>query len=440
MQEKFTVNDSDNGEALASALGFIREQLGAMNLKPKESSHAELMCEEALTLLMSHADFSGRPYFRVSVRKIFGDVIIDLRVPGHEFELFGAVQNINGVITRCSVGTPMKSFAPESVCMSVNDNILVPVRTMFLNGLKMCAVPVVFFSIVSCIADMGGIAGIKRTGGKLFKYFVMCQVLALLAAFGFMYMFTPGGSVNAEAVTNTLQASSSLNLIFTKITEFFMKIVTLVIFCSAASMIITTGTSTILSVIGIVWKLLAVHAIVFAALCLAVKFSAGLSPLTLLRKSLPMFTTAFSTCSNIAAIPDTMKCADSVGIPSSLYSFSIPVGTSLNKSVTSLYYSVMVLSAAHIYGINITPSAMLQLMASIVLLSLTTPALPGSGVISLSVLLVQAGCPVEFVGIGVSIEMMTDFAETMNGCFANMVCTLFAAERENLLDREKFNA
>ena len=337
-------------------------------------------------------------------------------------------------------GLAMKSFAPESVYMSVNDNILVPVRTMFLNGLKMCAVPVVFFSIVSCIADMGGIAGIKRTGGKLFKYFVMCQVLALLAAFGFMYMFTPSEGVNAEAVTNTLQASSSLNLIFTKITEFFMKIVTLVIFCSAASMIITTGTSTILSVIGIVWKLLAVHMIVFAALCMAVKFSAGLSPLTLLRKSLPMFTTAFSTCSNIAAIPDTMKCAEAVGIPSSLYSFSIPAGTSLNKSVTSLYYSVMVLSAAHIYGINITPSAMVQLMLSIVLLSLTTPALPGSGVISLSVLLVQTGCPVEFVGVGVSIEMMTDFAETMNGCFANLVCTLFAAERENLLDREKFNA
>ncbi len=110
MQEKFTVNDSDNGEALASALGFIREQLGAMKLKPKESSHAELMCEETLTLLMSHADFSGLSYFRVSVRKIFGDVIIDLRVPGHEFEFSGAVQNIECVVPRCSVRTCNEVF------------------------------------------------------------------------------------------------------------------------------------------------------------------------------------------------------------------------------------------------------------------------------------------------------------------------------------------
>ncbi len=44
MQEKFTVNDSDSKQALASALGFIREQLGAMNLKPKECHHTPNLC------------------------------------------------------------------------------------------------------------------------------------------------------------------------------------------------------------------------------------------------------------------------------------------------------------------------------------------------------------------------------------------------------------
>ena len=546
MQKKFAVEESDSSAVLGQALDFIHTELAGLKLPSRERVRAELMSEETLASLFEHGRFSGKDSVRVNVSRFFGNVSITLTVPGEEFSFSGgigeslplddddvppeAVEAIRNLLLRSfrdsikyrhsgrfNVVTihalrssyaglyktlaalflafvsafALKAFAPESAYMSVNDNILVPIRTVFLNGLKMCAIPIVFFSVVSCIADIGGLSGLRRTGGKLIKYFVASNVLGGVVGLCMMYIFRPGTGANLQAASggaaqtqslsligtlvnivagnlvrpflegNMLQimmiaflvglaismtdakimrkVSSELNGIFMKITEFFMYIIPLVMFCSMASMILTTGADSVISVSGVVFTLSGGYAVVFVVLCLAVKLLARLSPLTMLRKSLPMLATAFSTCSSIAAIPDSMKCSDEMGVPSSLYSLSVPLGLSLGKASTPVYYLVMVLSAANLYDVEVAPSVMAGLVITILLLSITTPAMPGSGLISLSVILTQAGCPVEFLGLAVSIEMLTDFTATITISLGNVVCTLLAAADDNLLDREKFN-
>ena len=506
-----------------------------MKLSAKDRVRSELMCEEALVNLMNHSDFTKRSTFSVNVRKFFGDVVIDFAVPGEDFEFSGgtgiqslkddddlqesyeAIRNIvlrsfsgnirykhSGNLNTVRIkavrsnysglyktlaalflavvsGVALRNFAAESLCVSVNNNILDPIRTVFLNGLKMCAVPIVFFSVVSCIADMGGLSGMKKTGGRLFRYFAASQILGLTVGLCLMYIFRPGEGVNIPVTSvETVQTqslsfigmltnlegdmlqimvlaffvglaisltdakilrkvSSELNVVFMKITEIFLYLTPLVMFCSAASMIITAGAGTLVSAAGITLTLIFGHVVILVLLCIAVKFRANLNPFMMLRKSAPMLATAFSTCSSIAAIPDSMKCSDAMGISPSLYSFSVPVGVSVSKITTPLFYAVTVLSAANLYGVNITPSAIIQLSVTILLLAVTTPSMPGGGVISLSVLLSQAGCPLEFVGIALSLEMIIDFTATMTICQGNLVCTLLAAADDNLLDREKYN-
>ena len=545
MQKKFDTASQGKDFALLQALEYIHEQLQILKLKTKEAARAELMCEESLVSMMNHSDFSGPSYFSVNVRKIFGDVIIDLKVPGQEFEFSGAAEisqlkdndalqesyetiqrivlhsfmqyiryrhsgkintvrikavlsNYSGIFKTLAAlflavvsGLLLRNFAPESVSLFLNDNILVPIRSVFLNGLKMCAVPIVFFSVVSCIADIGGLSGIKQAGGKLIKYFIIANILGLAVGLCIMYIFRPGEGVNMSVTSyETVQTqplslagnlvhivagnivrpflegdmlqimaiaffvglaisltgakmarkfSGELNMIFMKITEIFLYMVYLVVFCSVASMIITTGAGTLFSAAGVIFTLIVGHVIIFVLHCLAVKFYAKLNLFTMIRKSVPLLATSFSTCSSIAAIPDALKCSADMGIPSSLYSFSVPLGLSLGKAATPVYYCVMVLSAANLYGVNISPSLIVSLSVTILLLSITTPAMPGSGVISLSVLLTQAGCPLEFIGLAVSIEMITDFTATMTISFGNLACTLLAAADDNILDREKFN-
>ncbi|MBQ3398710.1 MAG: dicarboxylate/amino acid:cation symporter [Synergistaceae bacterium] len=539
MTQKFQADE------LSKALEYTSSCLEEMKLSAKDRVRSELMCEEALVSLMNHADFTKRSTFSVNVRKFFGDVVIDFAVPGEEFEFSGgtgiqslkddddlqesyeAIRNIvlrsfsgnirykhSGNLNTVRIkavrsnysglyktlaalflavvaGVILRNFAPTNVSIFVNNNILDPIRTVFLNGLKMCAVPIVFFSVVSCIADMGGLSGMKKTGGRLFRYFAASQILGLTVGLCLMYIFRPGEGVNIPVtsgetvqtqslsfigmLTNLVagnvirpfldgdmlqimvlaffvglaisltdakilrKVSSELNVVFMKITEIFLYLTPLVMFCSAASMIITAGAGTLVSAAGITLTLIFGHVVILVLLCMAVKFRANLNPFMMLRKSAPMLATAFSTCSSIAAIPDSMKCSDAMGISPSLYSFSVPVGVSVSKITTPLFYAVTVLSAANLYGVNITPSAIIQLSVTILLLAVTTPSMPGGGVISLSVLLSQAGCPLEFVGIALSLEMIIDFTATMTICQGNLVCTLLAAADDNLLDREKYN-
>ena len=546
MQQKFTVNDSGSREALTGALGFIREQLGEMKLKEKDINRAELMCEESLSSLLKRADFSRLKHFAVDVRKSFGDVIIDLRVPGDEFDFYGnaevpyrsdddelqetqeAVQSLilhsfsrfirykhyrrfNSVRIKallsnysglCKIltilflaiisGFALRNFFPESVYMAVNDNIFVPIRTVFMNGLKMCAVPVVLFSIITCLSGMGNESGIQKSGGRLLKYILVFQLASTAIAFGLMHVFRPGAGVKMIAPSvETVQGSTmsltgmlmnlvpanlirpllegdmlqiiviavilgvsvgmagakilrdvfrELTAVFMRATRIFMFIVPLAIFCSVASMIIKTGVDTLLSVLGILLTLIAGYILLNIFFCIAVKVRTGLSPLVMLRKSLPMITTAFSTCSSIAAIPDGMKCCDEMGISPKIYSLSIPLCTSICKAAFPITFSVFTLSAANMYGVDLSASSMISLAFSIIVLTISTPGLPGACVIAMSALLTQAGCPLDFLGIALSLGAMEDLFNTPTTCMGNVACTVIAADGGNLIDKEKYSS
>ncbi len=546
MQQKFTVNDSDSREALTGALGFIREKLGEMKLNEKDINRAELMCEESLLTLLKRADFSRLKHFAVDVRKSFGDVIIDLRVPGDDFDFYGnaevpyrsdddelqetqeAVQslllrsfsrflrykhyrrfnsvrikallsNYSGLYKILTIsflavvtGFALRNFFQESVYMAVNDNIFAPIRTVFMNGLKMCAVPVVLFSIITCLSGMGNASGIRKSGGRLLKYILLFQVVSTVIAFGLMYVFRPGAGVEMIASkVETVQGESvslmgmlmnlvpanlirpllegdmlqimviavilgisvgmagakilrdvfgELTAVFMRATRIFMIIVPLAIFCSVASMTITTGVDTLLSVLGIILTLIAGYILLNIFFCIAVKLRTGLSPFVMLRKSMPMIITAFSTCSSIATIPDGMKCCDDMGISQKIYALSIPLCTSICKAAFPITFTVFTLSAANMYGVNLSASTMISLAFSIIVLTISTPGLPGACVIAMSALLTQAGCPLDFIGIVLSLQAIEDLFNTPTTCMGNIACTIIAADGGNLINKGKYNS
>ncbi len=542
MQKKFYDKDS----ALPQALEFIRESLASMKLNGKDINRAALMCEETLLTLLKRADFSHVPYFSAEVYKLFGDVIIDLRVPGEEFDFYGnaevpyrsddeelqemqaAVQgmilrsfsrylrfkhhrrfnavrvkavlsNYSGLYKILAVlsfavlsGVVLRGFFPESVYMAVNDNIFAPIRTVFINGLKMCAVPVVMFSIITCLSRIGSASGLRESGGRLMRYMLLFQIASTAIGFGLVYLLGTGSGVRlTSSAVETIQGETmsltemlinlvpanmvrpmleddmlqimvisvilgisiglagvkilpdvfgELTAVFMRATRIFMLIAPVAIFCSIASMVITTGHETLLSVLGLLLTLILGYFLLNVFLCIAVKLRTGLSPFTMLRKSLPVIITGFSTCSSIAAIPDGMKCCDDMGVSPKIYSLSIPLASSICKAAFPLMFAVNTLSAVNMYGLKMSLSGALSLAFSIIVLSISTPGLPGSGIISQSALLTQAGCPLEFLGILLSLEAIDDIFNTPTTCMGNVACTVIAADGGKLIDRQKYNS
>ncbi len=83
--KKFPVDPQNINASLILALEYIRERLKNYRLNKKQESHAVLMAEESLILLIKHADFSSNASFFVNVSRLFGNIKIKLTIPGRQF-------------------------------------------------------------------------------------------------------------------------------------------------------------------------------------------------------------------------------------------------------------------------------------------------------------------------------------------------------------------
>jgi len=529
-------------DELTSALSFIRESLETLKLSHRDLMRAELFCEESLLRLIKHSDFSVVNYFRVRIRKSFANILIDLSVPGDKFDFAGsfelpdngefvsddsqeAIQNLlfrsfsDNMTFRHSRGfntititahtsnyaslykvlaalalavitsLSMRAFLSDELCIVINSNFFSVISTIFLNGLKMCAVPIVFFSIVLCFADIGNLRGIKGAGTRLFACFAVFQVIAVTLAFAFVFLFGTGEDAGLQLTSGAAQDFSldfsdtiialmpnnlikpflegdmlalivlavlvgasaglagagsilvfcrELNAIFMKITDLLLKIIPLVVFCSISSMILATGLNTIISLLGMLFTILAAFAVMNVIYSLAVRFIAKLSPSIMYRKSANAIITAFSTCSSNAALPDLMTSAKEMGISSKFYPFAIPVGTSVNKHGFCMYMAVVVLSVANMYGIKITLTQLISMGISIIILIFASPATAGAGPSALSVMFAQFGMPLDLLGPIIAVSAIEDMFDAPVNCIGNVTSTLIAASGENLVDINEY--
>ena len=541
MQRKFNANE------VPSALRFIRDSLEGFKLSQKDSMRAELFCEEALLRLIKYSDFSVTNYFRVIVYKSFGNIMIDISVPGSGFDFAGsldfpdndeffsgesqeAIQNLllrlfmdserikfrhsgkfntititaltssyeglykvlAALALALTVGVSMRAFLPNELCTMINANFFSVISAIFANGLKMCAVPIVFFSIVLCFADMGNMRGLKRAGTKLFTWFIVLQVVAVAIGFVFVILFGTGrgtvlsltsgfngvqnfavnfrgtianlmpanlirpflegdmlgliilavltgaaaGLLGAKSI---LSCCNELNAIFMSITDLLLKIIPLVVFCSVSSMIITAGFNTIISLLGVLFTILAAFAVMHIIYYLLIKFVAGLNPSIMYRKFTNTIITAFSTCSSNAAIPDALAAAGKLGLSQKFYPFAVPLGILINKHGLCIYMAVVILSAANMYGLSITLTQLISTGISIIILVLVSPGIAGAGPAALSIIFTQLKLPLDLLGPIMAISAIEDMFDDPTNCIGNITSTLIVARSENLLDLDEYN-
>lgn len=539
MNRKIEFND----DALEHALDFIRERFRALNLTKKESSRAELMCEETLSALIEHVNRERVKFIYVNVRKFLGNISVELKVPGDEFSFSEsishdyddedetssaeAIRNIilrsfseniryrhsgkfntvkisivhskysglywtlGSLILAVITGVLMKLFVPEEICRAFNDNILVSVRTVFMNGLTLCAVPVVFFSIASCVIQFAGMSDMRRAGSKVLITFVISALIASFMGIVIPFLIRPGENLSEYlSASSSVSNSSSISvretviniipsnifrpfingdmlqiiviavltgaatgmtsaktfmsfmeegsMIFMRIMGMFMHMMPLIVFCSIASMILTTGTSAMLSLIGILLTMMSGSILLISLQLAYVAIAGRLNPLTFIRKSVNMIITAVSTCSSTASMPASLKAADDMGISPKLSSFAIPFGLTLNKSSMCLAVTSYMTIASIVYGIHMSPYTIISAAFLNVILVTAAPAMTGSTFIILASMLAQISCPADIIGMFMSLNPILDMIDTPAACLGNLAVTLVASRNENMLDLEKF--
>ena len=408
---------------------------------------------------------------------------------------------LTGLFLGLICGLLMKVL-PEGLTGAINDNVFSLITTVFMNGLQTVVGPVVFFSIATAIAGFGNLSDIGKIGGKVMLAYILTSILSIVIGTGLFFAFQPGDPgvadglsetevVDQEAVTEMGNVSlkstiiglvpsniikpfydasmlqiivlaifcgaaagligqystlikdifEAMNELFLKITVILVKLIPVVTFCSMASMMLSVGGDSIMSVLGIAGVILLGLLAMIVVYCILIIVFTGMNPLIFLRKYAPTMLQVFSLSSSNASIPLNMKaCGEKLGISPKIYSFSIPLGATINMNGACIMLSTSALAIAHIYGVTISGRMLVIMCATIILLSMGAPGIPGMGLILLTVILTQFDVPVAGVSLLLGIYPILDMFCTTVNCLGDVATTFLVAKSERLVDAEVYNA
>ena len=133
---------------------------------------------------------------------------------------------------------------------------------------------------------------------------------------------------------------------------------------------------------------------------------------------------AFSTATSNATIPmsiDTLK--NKIGVSKKISSFTIPLGATINMDGTSIMQGVAVVFLAQAFGIHLTPSDYLTVIATATLASIGTARVPGVGLITVSMVFASVNLHVEGIGLIMGINRILDMSKTAVNITGDAVCT-----------------
>lgn len=401
---------------------------------------------------------------------------------------------IAGLIT----GMLINTIAADSGFIQTyfTDGLFHVVGGWFIAALKMLVVPLVTFSLISGVCNIGDLGLLGRVGIKAFVLFIVTTALAITLAIGVTAVtgpgqgfvmtngtqdsFTapeappltqvlidliPGNPIAAFANGNMLQiiffsilfaicvimldergkpiaaASDRLNDVMMKLVELVMQAAPYGIFALMARTFAVQGPELILPMAGyfgtVVFVLL-LH--VGLTLPLLLKLLGKVNPLTFMKKLRTMQVFAFSTSSSNATIPVTLRtCEHRLGVDNATASFVVPLGATINMDGTAIMQGVATVFIANVYGFDLDAGAYLTVIVMAVLASIGTAGVPGVGLIMLAMVFNQVGLPVEGIALIMGVDRLLDMMRTAVNVTGDATITTIVARSENKLDMSVFN-
>lgn len=166
----------------------------------------------------------------------------------------------------------------------------------------------------------------------------------------------------------------------------------------------------------------------------------GLSPIMMWRKLRPVWAFAFSTASSGATMPITMRAVEKrMGVKNSVAGFTVPLGATINMDGTAIMQGVATVFIAQVYNVDIGAVGYLTVILTATLASVGTAAVPGVGLITLALVLEQAGLPVEGIALIIGVDRLLDMVRTAVNVTGDAAVTLIVARSEGAIDMTVFD-
>ncbi|MBQ0025175.1 MAG: dicarboxylate/amino acid:cation symporter [Bacteroidales bacterium] len=365
---------------------------------------------------------------------------------------------------------------------------------IFLRGLRMIVIPLVFTSIALGVAGMGNSAALGRIAGKTIGYYIATTAIAATIGLLLVNLIKPGvgATLNlAETVTDVgggkvsfidqivaivpsnifesmakgdllpviffavifgffmnkvdQRYSGFLNDLFTSVYEVIMKITFFIITLAPYGVfaIVTNvvgkqadNPAALLSMAGSlgIFVLVVWSGLIIQGgivLPLIVRILGKQNPWRHISKMATTLLTAFSTCSSGAALPLNIRDSqEKCGVSNKIASFVLPLGSTINMNGTALYECVTAIFIAQAYGIDLSLVQQMMIVFTALLAAIGTAGIPMAGMVMLTIVLSAVGLPLEGIGLVLAVEQLCDMPRTCINVYGDACGAVVIAHSE----------
>ena len=357
------------------------------------------------------------------------------------------------------------------------------INNLYLNVLKMIAIPIVFSSLYIAIAELDKSSSIsKLTLSTIFTYLGTTSIAIFLGLFianltnpgigvetqtnndfeiieapslvetfsniipsNFVAAFASGnmlqiiflsislGYVSRLFIKNSestlLKSLKEVNKVFIKLINLIIEISPLIIFFILVKSFSSLGFNLIYNLFNyfltVIFVLIVHLVFTYGFLLVLIKEN----PIKLLSSIKKVLVFAFASSSSNATLPVTMEtCKNELKIKPSIVSFVIPLGTTINMDGTAIMQGVATVFIAQMFGIDLGFIEYLLVIITATLASIGTAGIPSVGLITLGLVLNQVGLPMEGVALILGIDRLLDMSRTAINVTGDIIVTKLIAK------------
>ncbi|MGG1399104.1 dicarboxylate/amino acid:cation symporter [Bacillus salipaludis] len=392
------------------------------------------------------------------------------------------VQVLTGILLGIIVGFLFPKFGAE----------LKVLADIFIKLIKMVIAPIVFFTIVIGIGNMGDLKKVGRIGGKALLYFEIISTIALGIGLLLVNILKPGsgfdthGAKASDVAQFTEQAKESSHgfvefilgiipdnfvaamangqllpilffsvlfgialasfgekgkrvvALFEDLTEIFFKIVNIVMKFSPVAafgaMAYTIGNFGLGSLVSLGKLMGSVYLTMFIFIVFvlgAVAKFYGFNILKFIAYIKEEILLVLGTSSSESALPRMMERLEKYGCSKSVVGLVVPTGYSFNLDGTAIYLSMAAIFIAQAYHVDITIWHQITLLGILMLTSKGAAGVTGSGFITLAATLSAFPViPVEGIALLLGVDRFMSEARAITNLIGNGVATVVVSKME----------
>ncbi len=371
----------------------------------------------------------------------------------------------------------------------VVDGLLQVVGSVFVAALKMMVVPLVLVSLAVGVTALSDLKALGRIGVKALGLYLATTAIAVTIALSLAGVVGPGQGFDAGHTTavfsgkeappltqvlidlvptnpvaamaegNMLQVIvfalllgiavtmagargkqvlnlfTDLNVVIMHMVQWIMRLAPYGVFALITRTFATQGLDILLPLAAYFLTLTAALAIqLFGTYPLLLRLLGSLNPLVFLKKMRDPATFAFSTASSGATIPVTLHTVEhKMGVNSSVASFTVPMGATINMDGTAMMQGVATVFIANVYGVDLSLTDYLLVVPTDARVG--TAAVPGVGLVTLAMVLGQVGLPVEGIALVIGVDRLLDMLRTVTNVTGDCAVSCIVAKSEHALDQ-----